>query len=154
MTELRQSRWVKIHEPGQANYAETDNVMDIKIGGNRCQADVLYTVRSYKKAGYWLLKYLEAAEAAALLAEAAERIMNAVDGADREDPDVTVETDDWTCAIERMSSGAFKVSLTWQTDEPVVRKQTRKDKTVQKARRQETRSQENDSKIKKRASRL
>ena len=132
MTELRQSRWVKIHEPGQANYAETDNVMDIKIGGNRCQADVLYTVRSYKKAGYWLLKYLGAAAAAALLAEAAEQIMSAVDSADREDPDVTVETDDWTCAIERMSSGAFKVSLMWQTDEPVVRKQTRKDKTVQK----------------------
>lgn len=132
MTELKQSRWVKIHEPGQANYAEKENIMDIRIGGNRCQADVLYTVRSYKKAGYWLLKYLEAAEAAALLAEAAEQIMNAVEGADREDPDVTVETPDWTCAIERLSSGEFKVSLMWQTDEPVVRKQTRRDKTVQK----------------------
>lgn len=131
MPELRQSRWVKIHEPGQANYAEKENVMDIRVGGNRCQAEVLYTVRSYKKAGYWLLKYLEAAEAAGLLAEAPEQIMNAVEGADREDPDVTVETTDWTCAIERMSSGAFKVSLMWQTDEPVVRKQTRKDKTVQ-----------------------
>lgn len=131
MPELRQSRWVKIHEPGQANYAEKENVMDIRVGGNRCQAEVLYTVRSYKKAGYWLLKYLEAAEAAGLLAEAAEQIMNAVEGADREDPDVTVETPDWTCAIERMSSGAFKVSLMWQTDESVVRKQTQKDKTVQ-----------------------
>lgn len=133
MTELRQSRWVKIHEPGQANYAEKENVMDIRIGGNRCQADVLYTVRSYKKAGYWLVKYLEAAEAAQLLADAAEQIMNAVDGADREDPDVTVSTDDWICEIERLSSSEFKVSLTWQTDEPVVRKQTRKDKTVQKS---------------------
>lgn len=132
MTELKQSRWVKIHEPGQANYAERKNVMDIRIGGNRCQADVLYTVHSYRKAGFWLTKYLEAAEATAILAEAAEQIMNAVESAGREDPDVTVETDDWTCAIERMSSGEFKVSFMWQSDEPVVRKQTKKDKTVQK----------------------
>lgn len=130
MAELRQSRWVKIHEPGQANYAEKENVMDIKIGDNRCQADVLYTVRSYKKAGYWLIKYLESAEAVAILTEAAEQIMNAVDSADREAPDVTIETADWTCAIERMSSGEFKVSLTWQTDAPIARKQTKKNKTV------------------------
>lgn len=132
MTELKQSRWVKIHEPGQANYAEHDNVMDIKIGSNRCQVDVLYTVRSYRKAGYWLTKYLEAAEASAILAEAAERIMNAVEGADREDPDVTVETDDWTCAIERLGSEAFKVSFMWRSDDPVMIKQAKKNKTVQK----------------------
>lgn len=132
MTELKQSRWVKVHEPGQANYEEKENVMDIRIGGNRCQADVLYTVRSYKKAGYWLLKYLEAAEAAALLAEAAEQIMSAVNSADREDPDVTVTTDDWSCEFERMSNGAFRVSLTWQSDEPVVKKQRQKNSVVQK----------------------
>lgn len=135
MAELKQSRWVKIHEPGQANYAEKENVMDIKIGERRCQADVLYTVRSYRKAGYWLCKYLEAAEAAQLLAEAAEQIMAAVDGAGREEPMVTVSTADWTCEIEKMGQGAFRASLMWQTDEPVVRKQKHTDKTVQKPKR-------------------
>lgn len=133
MTELKQSRWVKIHEQGQANYAEKENIMDIKIGDNRCQAEVLYTVRSYKKAGYWLLKYLEAAEAVQLLAEVAEQIMNAVNGANRNEPDVMIETTDWNCTIERMGSAEFKVSLIWQTNEPVIKKQFHTDKTVQKA---------------------
>lgn len=132
MTELKQSRWVKIHEPGQANYAEKENIMDIKIGDRRCQADVLYTVRSYRKAGYWLCRYLEAAEAAQLLAEAAEQIMAAVGAADRDEPMVTVSTADWTCEIEKMGQGAFRASLMWQTDEQVVRKQKPASKTARK----------------------
>ena len=53
MAELKQGRWVKVHEPGQANFVENENVMDIVIGAGRCQANATYTVRSYKKAAYW-----------------------------------------------------------------------------------------------------
>ena len=133
MTELKQSRWVKIHEPGQGDYDEHENVMDIKIGKSRCQAEALYTVRSYRKAGYWMLKYLEAAEATELLALAAQQIIDALESADREAPEVTVETEKWTCKIEKLSSGAFKTSLLWKPEGPVTRKQKPfVDKTVQK----------------------
>ena len=37
MAELKQSRWVKIHEPGNANFDEKDNIMDIVVGGNRAK---------------------------------------------------------------------------------------------------------------------
>lgn len=133
MTELKPSRWVKIHEPGQGDYDEHENVMDIKIGKSRCQAEALYTVRSYRKAGYWLIKYLEAAEATELLALAAQQIIDALESADREAPEVTVETEKWTCKIEKLSSGAFKTSLLWKPEGPVTRKQKPfVDKTVQK----------------------
>ena len=133
MTELKQSRWVKIHEPGQADYDEHENVMDIKIGKSRCQAEVLYTVRSYRKAGYWMIKYLEAAEATELLALAAQQIMDALESVDREAPEVTIETEKWTCKIEKLSSGAFKTSLFWKPEGLVTRKQKPfVDKTVQK----------------------
>lgn len=133
MTELKQSRWVKIHEPGQGDYDEHENVMDIKIGKSCHQAEVLYTVRSYRKAGYWMIKYLEAAEATELLALAAQQIMDALESADKEAPEVTVETEKWTCKIEKLSSGAFKISLLWKSEGPVTRKQKPfVDKTVQK----------------------
>lgn len=35
MAELKQGRWVKVHEPGQANFVEHENVMDIVIGTGR-----------------------------------------------------------------------------------------------------------------------
>ena len=54
MAELKQSRWVKIHEPGNANFDEKDNIMDIVVGSNRCQAEATFTVRSFRKAAYWL----------------------------------------------------------------------------------------------------
>ena len=43
MAELKQGRWVKVHEPGQANFVEHENVMDIVIGTGRLQACLLYT---------------------------------------------------------------------------------------------------------------
>ena len=123
MTELRQSRWVKIHEPGQANYAETDNVMDIKIGGNRCQADVLYTVRSYKKAAYWLGEYLKAAEALQIVAdEMLAKIQDAAASTNREEDEMAADGDGWNCTIERMGDGSFKVQLSWAVSEPVTKK--------------------------------
>jgi hypothetical protein len=126
---LKQSRWVKVHEPGQANFDEKENVMDIVLGDKRCRAEVLYTVRSYRKAAYWLLKYLECAEAKALAAMIAEQINAAMSEANRESPEVAVSGDDWNCEIERMSAMAFRTKLTWQTDEPVQPTPTRRSRT-------------------------
>ena len=113
MAELKQSRWVKIHEPGNANFDEKDNIMDIVVGSNRCQAEATFTARSFRKAAYWLLKYLEAADALQVIATAK-----------REDDTVTVNGESWSCEIERMSQSAFKVRMSWTVSEPVTKKST------------------------------
>ena len=118
MTELKESRWVKVHEPGQANYEPKDNIMDILIGENRCQADVTYTVSSHKKAAYWLTKYLDAAGATQVLHEIAGQIETA--SADK--TDVNLNNENWTCQIEKMDQGVFKVQLIWASSEPVTKK--------------------------------
>ena len=123
MAELKQSRWVKIHEPGNANFDEKDNIMDIVVGSNRCQAEATYTVRSYRKAAYWLLKYLEAADALQVLATAADTIQAQADGAGKDDDKVEVQGDNWTCEIEKMGQGVFKGRLPWTVSEPVTRAQ-------------------------------
>lgn len=123
MAELKQGRWVKVHEPGQANFVENDNVMDIVIGTGRCQAEATYTVRSYKKAAFWLGEYLKAAEALQIVAEdALNQIQAAADSASREDDEVTANGDGWSCGIERMGDGSFKVQLNWAVSEPVTKK--------------------------------
>ena len=124
MAELKQSRWVKIHEPGNANFDEKDNIMDIVIGGNRCQAEATFTVRSFRKAAYWLLKYLEAADALQVIATAADSITTEAANAKREDDTVTVNGEGWSCEIERMSQSAFKVRMSWTVSEPVTKKKT------------------------------
>ena len=123
MAELKQSRWVKIHEPGNANFDEKDNIMDIVIGSNRCQAEATFTVRSFRKAAYWLLKYLEAAVALQVIATAADSISTQAAGATKEDDTVTVAGEGWTCEIERMNQGVFKVRMSWAVSEPVTIKQ-------------------------------
>lgn len=123
MAELKQGRWVKIHEPGQANFVENENVMDIVIGAGRCRAEATYTVRSYKKAAFWLGEYLKAAEALQIVAEdILAEIQSAADSANREDDAVAANGDGWSCGIEKMSDGAFKVQLNWTVSEPVTRK--------------------------------
>ncbi len=123
MAELKEGRWVKVHEPGQANYEENDNVMDIVIGTGRCQAGATYTVRSYKKAAYWLAEYLKAAEAMQIVAsEIVEQIQQAADNANRDDDEVTASGDSWGCTIEKMGDGSFKVQLNWMVDEAVTKK--------------------------------
>ena len=124
MAELKQSRWVKIHEPGNANFDEKDNIMDIVVGSNRCQAEATYTVRSYRRAAYWLLKYLEAADALQVLATAADTIQAQADGAGKDDDKVEVQGDNWTCEIEKMNQGVFKVRMSWAVSEPVTKKAT------------------------------
>lgn len=123
MAELKQGRWVKVHEPGQANFVENENVMDIVIGTGRCQAEATYTVRSYKKAAFWLVEYLKAAEALQIVAdEITAQIQAAADSANREDDEVTASGDGWNCGIEKMGDGSFKVQLSWAVDEPVTKK--------------------------------
>lgn len=123
MAELKQSRWVKIHEPGNANFDGKDNIMDIVVGSNRCQAEATFTVRSFRKAAYWLLKYLEAADALQVIATAADSINSEAAGATKEDDTVTVNGEGWTCEIERMNQGVFKVRMSWAVSEPVTVKQ-------------------------------
>ena len=122
MAELKQSRWVKIHEPGNANFDEKDNIMDIMVGSNRCQAEVAYTVRSFRRAAYWLLKYLEAADALQIIAAAADSINAEVAGAGKEDDTVTISGEGWNCEIKRMSHGVFKVQMGWTVSEPITKK--------------------------------
>ncbi|MBR1760921.1 MAG: hypothetical protein IJ741_07055 [Schwartzia sp.] len=122
MAELKQSRWVKVHEPGHANYEAKENIMDILIGENRCRADVTYTVRSHKKAADWMLKYLEAANAGQILHEIAARIE--AEAENKEDLDLNHEK--WSCQIEKMDQGIFKVQLIWAPGEPVTKKQPAK----------------------------
>lgn len=123
MAELKQGRWVKVHEPGQANFVESENVMDIVIGTGRCQAEATYTVRSYKKAAYWLIEYLKAADALQTVAEnLIEMVAAAAETASREDGEVTAAAEGWSCGIERMGDGSFKVHLDWLTSEQVTKK--------------------------------
>ena len=124
MAELKQSRRVKIHEPGNANFDEKDNIMDIVVGSNRCQAEATFTARSFRKAAYWLLKYLEAADALQVIATAADSITTEAANAKREDDTVTVNGEGWSCEIERMSQSAFKVRMSWTVSEPVTKKST------------------------------
>lgn len=122
MAELKQSRWVKVHEQGQANCETHDNIMDILIGEKRCQAAVTYTVRSHKKAAFWLNKYLEAAGAVDVLHEMAAQIQTALEN--KEDVDLNEET--WNLQIEKMEKGIFKVQLIWMPSEPVTKKITKR----------------------------
>lgn len=129
MAELKQGRWVKVHEPGQANFTESENVMDIVIGTGRCQADATYTVRSYKKAAFWLGEYLKAADALQIIAEdVLMQIEEAAAGANREDGAVNASGEGWSCDIERLCDGSFKVQLAWAVAEPVTAKRGKKEK--------------------------
>ncbi len=134
MAELKQGRWVKVHEPGQANYVESENVMDIVIGTGRCQAEATYTVRSYKKAAYWLEEYLKAAEAMQIVAaDILEQIKAAADSANREDDEVSASGEGWSSVIEKMGDGSFKVQLSWAVNETVTKKQKASKKKKEKA---------------------
>ena len=128
MTELKKGRWVKVYEQGKANSAEeNDNVMDITLGENRAQAEVTYTVRTHRKAASWLIKYLEAANAVDVLAAAAERIL-----AEVSDEDVALNGDTWTCEIEKMDQGVFKVRMNWTEPDGVELQAPQKKKRSKK----------------------
>lgn len=133
MAELKQNRWVKVHEPGQSNFVESDNVMDILIGTGRCQAEAIYTVRSYKKAAYWLGEYLKAANALQIVAsEILDRINAAASEANRDTEEVEADGDGWDCTIEKMGDGSFKVQMSWSVSETVTKKAPDKKKSEAK----------------------
>mgnify|MGYP007070019101 CR=1 FL=1 len=133
MTELKQGRWVKVHNPGQANFEERENVMDIVIGNNRYQAEATYTARTYKKAAYWLIKYLESA--GAVISQAAEQIAQQIETVGKDDELFTVSGENWSCTIEKMAQECFKAKLNWSFEEPVTPKKPasrrRKKKTAE-----------------------
>lgn len=113
---FRQNRWVKVHEQGQGNFERKNNVMDITVGQNMAQADVLYStkvVRTFEKAAYWLLHSLETARANRAVELAAESIREKAATASKMDEQITVEGDGWYCTIENMGAGEFKAQLTW-----------------------------------------
>ena len=41
----------------------------------------------------------------------------------KDDDKVEVHGDNWTCEIEKMGQGVFKVRMTWAVSEPVTRAQ-------------------------------
>ena len=97
--------------------------MDIVIGTGRLQAEATYTVRSYKKAAYWLGEYLKAAEALQIVAdEMLAKIQDAAASTNREEDEMAADGDGWNCTIERMGDGSFKVQLSWAVSEPVTKK--------------------------------
>lgn len=130
MTELKESRWVKVHEPGQASTSTAkENVMDISIGEKECRADVTYTVPSYRKAAYWTLKYLEAADAQTLLSKIAETVTKIAS----ENKEILAENQNWGLHISKMNDGVYDVKLTWVPSEPVMKKQKPARKNTKKA---------------------
>ena len=115
-TNFKQSRWMKVHAQGQANFESKNNVMDITVGTGRAQADILYStkmVRTIEKAAQWLLHSLEVARANEAVALASESVLAKAAETTREDDELTVEGEGWVCTIENMGDGEFKAQLTW-----------------------------------------
>ena len=119
MAELKQSRWVKVMEPGDAKPEEKDNVMNISIGEKCCEADAVYTVRNQKKAAQWLLKYLDYANASQVMHEVADRIETEAANAEN---DLSLNTETWNCQIDKVQENAYKVRFVWMPSEPMTKK--------------------------------
>ncbi len=135
MTTLKQGRWVKIHEQGQVNFETAENVMDITVGDNRYQAEATYTAgtRTYRKAAYWMLRYLGHAKAEEILALAAEEIQAKAAEAGSDAAEVVVSGENWTCKIEKMAPGVFKTEMTWTDateEKPAPKKRGRRKKAA------------------------
>lgn len=128
MTELKESRWVKVHEQGQGSFDTKENVMDISIGAKQCKAEVVYTVSSIRKAVGWTLTYLEAADAKGLL----EAIADSVRTAAEKNEDIDLQEDNWNLHVETMQKGVFNVQLNWTPAEPVTKKPKKNRKAAEK----------------------
>lgn len=148
MVELKQGRWVKVHEPGQADFVKSENIMDILIGTDCLQAEATYTVRSYKKAAYWLNEYLKWAGALQDIVQyAMNDILAAADAAAREDTKIAAAGESWTCEIEKMAAGVFKVYLNWAVKEPVIENAKSKDKAAAPKRKSRKKKEESSNEI-------
>ncbi len=116
MKKLKNSRWTKVHQKGQGNFETHNNVMDITLGSDRAIAEVLYQtnmVRTYEKAAYWLFRSLKNANALEAVAQAAEEVQAKANEAGRDDAEVAVSGEGWSCTIEKLSKGVFKVQMSW-----------------------------------------
>ena len=122
MTTLKQGRWAKIHEQGQANFETAENVMDITVGDNRYQAEATYTAgtRTYRKAAYCMLRYLGHAKAEEILALAAEEIQAKAAEVGQDAAELVVSGEGWTCKIEKMAPGVFKTEMAWTVGQTAV----------------------------------
>ena len=115
MLNLKQGRWVKIHDQGHADFEARENVMDIHVGSCRCQSEATYTANTHtcQKAACWMLRYLRHAKAEEILAMAAEEIQAKAAEAGRDASEVVVSGENWVCKIEKMAPGVFKVQMDW-----------------------------------------
>ena len=59
-------------------------------------------------------------------------IQSAADSANREDDLVSVNGEGWTCEIEKMGDGSFKVLMSWAVSEPVTKKAAAKKPAAKK----------------------
>ena len=125
----KSSRWVKVHKQGEANFESKNNVMDITVGENRCQAEATYTsnTRTFEKAAYWLLRYLGHAEAKRLLEVVSNEIEAKAKVVDKDTEEISMDGEGWSCTIEKLDKGIFKTQLTW-----AVEKETSKSKKSSK----------------------
>ena len=118
---MKNSRWVRVHEQDQAFEVE-ENVMDVVKGSQHNQAEVIYTAntRTIEKAVYWLLRYLGYSKAQKLLDHAHEEIEKAATATTKDDERMEASGEGWSCTIEKMGKGMFKVSMNWIPEiEPV-----------------------------------
>lgn len=114
--QFRQSRWTKVHARGQGNFESKKNVMDITVGVDRAQADILYNthiVRTFEKAAYWLLHSLEVARANEIVETVRESVQEKAALTSKGADLMTAEGNGWICTIENMGDGEFKAQLMW-----------------------------------------
>lgn len=115
-TGIKQNRWVKVHEQGHGNFESKENVIDVTVGTNRAQAEVLYAtrqVKSFEKAAYWLLHSLGVVNASEIVNLANEQISTQAQNTPKDEDQMTVDGNGWTCTIDNMGDGKFKAQLSW-----------------------------------------
>ena len=116
---LRQSRWVKVHEQGQGNFETKDNVMDITIGENSYQAEITYKtslVRNFNKAVYWFLRGLTNARADVVAQLATDALTTQAANASKETDEITASGNGWNCTVVNMGEGVFKATMRWTNE--------------------------------------
>lgn len=129
MLELKQGRWVKVHENKDAEFEAHDNVMDIVIGEDNCEAHATFNAntRTFEKAVYWMFRYLnldaEVAVSDAIIAEVEAKAKTAGNDTDT----IEAQGDGWTCEIKKLDKGVFKTHYVWSVSEPVTRKPSKKE---------------------------
>ena len=114
-TNLKTTRYTKVHALGEDAPEIKKNIMDITVGAESCKAEATFTsVSNYKKAAYWLCQFLGHAKAEDILAMAAEEIQARAAEASRDAAEVEIDKDNWSCVIEKLDKGTYKVQMNWR----------------------------------------